>query len=166
VLLIDADFSSPSVFPEYESGGPTLAEMLTVPGDEAVFRVAVKEALEGLQAVVPELWGLSAGDLDRRPADVVGSRRFDVLIRESKEIADIVLVVTPEAAEPATLTIVQRVEELFLVAKARSTTIPHLETVVDALDSRRARFLGVVLLDRRREGVAKLRSRGAHVRKS
>lgn len=166
VLLIDADFGSPSTFPEFESGGPTLARLLTVDADDAVFRVAVKETLEGLRAVVPGLWGLSAGDLDRRPADVVGSRRFDALVRESKEIADIVLLVTPEAAEPATLTIAQRVDELFLVAKARSTTIPHLETVVDALGSRRARFLGAVLLDRRREGVAKLRSRGAHIRRS
>ena len=166
VLLIDADFDTPTPFPEYHSGGPSLAQLLTIAGDDAVFRVELKETLEELRPVSDGLWGLSSGELARRPADVIGGPRFGLLLREAREMADIVLVVASDAADPATLTVTQRVDQIFVVAKARTTTIPHLETVTGALNVRRARFVGVLLLDRRREPIAKLRPSGAHVRRS
>lgn len=166
VLLIDVDFGSASMFPEYDSGGPTVAQLLTMNGDDAVFRVVLKETLEELRPVTRGLWGISAGSVSHRPADVVSGLRFDIVLAEAREMADIVLVVATEAADPATLTVAQRVDDIFVVAKSRSTTIPHLETVTRALDTRRARFLGVVVLDRRREPIARLRPSGAHVKHS
>lgn len=167
VLLFDADFDSESSFAEYGESGPTLAELLSVWAENSVMRVMVKEALEDIEPVVPRLRGLSSGSTDRRPADVLAGPAFDVVAEAAREVADVTIVAGPMATDPAMLTLAQRLDYTLILAKVRSTTISQLDAASSALETRRARFLGVVLQDRQREPGRRSRwSRGSHVRKS
>jgi Mrp family chromosome partitioning ATPase len=167
VLLVDADFDSESSFAEYGENGPTLAELLSVWAESSVMRVMMKEALEDIEPVVPGLRGLSSGSTDRRPADVLAGPAFDVVAEAAREVADVTIVAGPTATDPAMLTLAQRLDYTLVLAKARSATISQTEVASAALESRRARFLGVVLQDRQRERGGRSRSsRGSHVKKS
>lgn len=167
VLLMDADFDSESNFAEYGTSGRTLAELLSVWAESSVMRVMVKEALEDIEPVAPGLRGLSSGSTDRRPADVLAGPAFDVVTEAAREMADVTIIAGPPATDPAMLTLAQRLDYTLVLAKARSATIAQTEAAAEALESRRARFLGVILQDRRRERAGRpRRSRGSHLKRS
>jgi hypothetical protein len=166
VLLVDADFDSESGLPEYGGSGPTLAELLSVWAEISVMRVMVKEALEDIEPVVPGLRGVTSGYTDRRPADILAGPGFDVVMDAAREVADVIVVAGPLATDPAMLTLAQLLDYTLILARARSASISRVEAAVSALESRRARFLGVLLQDRKGERGGRSRPKGSHVRPS
>jgi Mrp family chromosome partitioning ATPase len=164
VLLIDADFSAESDFPEYGVGDPALAELLTASAETAVLRVMVKEALEEIEPVVPGLRGMAAGHVERNSADLLAGPSFEVVLSEARELADVILVVCSVATDASTLTLAQRLDYMSVIAKARSTRVSELEEAASVLEARRAGFLGAILLDRKRRSAS--RPAGIHKSKS
>jgi len=166
VLLVDADFDSETGFPEYGGNGPTLAELLSVWAEISVVRVMLKEALEDIEPVVSGLRGVTSGYTDRRPADILAGPAFEMIMDAAREVADVTVVAGPLATDPAMLTIAQRLDFTMILARARSARISRVEAAALALESRRARFLGVMLQDRQGERGGRSRPRGSHVRTS
>ncbi len=149
VLLVDAVFSSPSELPEYDSGGKTLAEIVS-------FRVASEDASADIkrfigdrEPVAPELLAINAGHLTADPADVLAGRRFRELLDVARELVEVVIFATPHWGDPATDVLTQRLNHFVLVGRAGRTSAVDLEDVVDDLQGRSATPTGLALLTRR-----------------
>jgi capsular exopolysaccharide synthesis family protein len=95
---------------------------------------------------VPGLRLLASGPLPPNPAELVGSRRLDRVLRQLREAADYVLLDTPPAAALSDApTLAARVDGVVLVIGAGRTKRELARRAKEQLERVQAHILGVVL---------------------
>jgi capsular exopolysaccharide synthesis family protein len=89
---------------------------------------------------------LPSGPLPPNPADLLGSRRMDVVISRLVESADIVLLNAPPVIAVTDAALLgSKVDGVLLVISAGSTRRDHAERAKEMLDKVNARIVGTVL---------------------
>ena len=152
VLLLDADlrrgvlqkaFDVPSV--------PGLSEVLS---GQAVTSEAVQQISVGEDQV---LEFLPTGTLPPNPAELLGSRRMEVLLRELEGRYDNILLDAPPLTVVTDAALLgTKADGVILIARAAMTNEGALRYAVDQLENVRAKIIGVILndLDFKRDGRA------------
>ncbi len=143
VILVDCDLRR-----------PTLHTLFDVPNSIGLTSMMLEEqaALPLQPTDVPGLMLLPSGPLPPRPADILGSRRIDVVIATLLAEADVVLFDTPpinsvtDAAVLAT-----KVDGVLLVFRSGSTRRDRARVARRLLEKVNAHIVGVVLTDVRAE---------------
>ena len=132
---------------------PMLHSLFGVSNEQGLGSALLDEtaALPLVQTEIEGLWLLPSGPLPPRPADVVVSKRMDLLIKRLREQADIVLFDAPPlmAASDATV-LATKVDAVVLAARSGKTRRDHARESVDLLNKVNANVVGVVLTDAQR----------------
>jgi non-specific protein-tyrosine kinase len=144
VILVDCDLRRPGLHPLF---GLSNAEGLT-----SVI-LSQTEAPLPLQATsVPGLRLLASGPLPPRPADLLGSRRMELLIKRLQTEADIVLFDTPPVTAVTDAAILAtRLDGVLLVFQAGKTRRERAREARRLLEKVKANIIGVVLNNARLE---------------
>lgn len=138
VLVIDADLRNPTqhkVFklPNIQGLSTTIVE------DVPALAYAQQTGLDGLDVVV-------AGPIPPNPAELLGSRRMDWLLREATSLYDVVLIDAPPVLAVADSSILARlVDGVLLVVAAGEAKRDYTEQAKKQLEKVGAKILGVVL---------------------
>lgn len=139
VLVIDADMRKPSMHTFFRTRkAPGLSEVLTG-------SVTLAEALFP-HATLANLTFLPAGTTPPNPADLLGSKRFDALLEETKKQFDMVLIDSPPVlmvTDPVVLS--TKADGTIVVVRSQRTTRPVLKRVIGVLSHSRGRKLGFVV---------------------
>lgn len=137
VILVDADMRRPSIH-----------RVLSVPGSPGLSEVLV--GTQPLSAVIlpteqENLYIVPAGAIPPNPAELLGSRRFDEVMRELEEQCDVVVFDTPPCI-PVTdpLIIAGRMDGVVLVLHQGQTKKGAVKHVEELLTRARARIIGVI----------------------
>ncbi len=138
VILIDADMRKPMVHRFFELANyEGLSNVLT---GEIDFEEGIKETdVEGLQL-------LTSGILPPNPAELLGSRKMEAIIKKAAELADIVLIDTPPVVlvtDPVILG--NKVDGVIIVVDSHNTQNEMLVKAKEQLDRTQANILGAVL---------------------
>jgi len=144
VILVDCDLRRPGLHSLF---GLSNAEGLT-----SVI-LSQTEAPLPLQATsVPGLSLLASGPLPPRPADLLGSRRMELLIKRLQTEADIVLFDTPPVtAVTDAAVLATRLDGVLLVFQAGKTRRERAREARRLLEKVKANIIGVVLNNARLE---------------
>ncbi len=138
VVLIDADLRRPSIHRILQlSQEHGLSQVLT--GQLSLGDVLQPTGTENLQVIC-------SGPIPHNPAELLGSNRFDHVLMQLEEIADIVILDSPPCL-PVTdpLLIASRADGVVLVLHAGQTRRSAVRQVHLLLQRARARVLGVIL---------------------
>lgn len=102
---------------------------------------------------VPGLMLLASGPLPPRPADLLGSRRMEVMIERLRKEADIILFDTPPVtAVTDAAVLASRLDGVLLVLQAGKTRRDRAREARQLLEKVKAHLIGVVLNNARLEG--------------
>jgi Mrp family chromosome partitioning ATPase len=120
VLILNLDFSTAASDAGLQGSGVSdlLASLRRDPGSGPV---AVKEALADAIIVAPRIRMVLAGSLGGDPSDVFVTSAFRSLLGETREHADVVLVVLSPLEEPATELARQRLDGVIAVGRLGHT---------------------------------------------
>jgi non-specific protein-tyrosine kinase len=140
VLLVDCDLRR-----------PTLHAIFGLSNQEGLTSLMLQEdgCQPPLQATeIPGLFVLTSGPLPPRPADILGSKRMEVVITKLRQQADMVLFDTPPvtAFTDAAL-LATKVDGVLLVFRAGVTRRDHALEARKTLHKVNANIVGVVLTD-------------------
>jgi capsular exopolysaccharide synthesis family protein len=95
---------------------------------------------------IENLWLLPSGPLPPNPADLLGSRRMDVVISRLTESADIVLLNAPPVIAVTDAALLgSKVDGVLLVINAGATRRDHAERAKEMLEKVNVRIVGTVL---------------------
>lgn len=148
VLLIDADFESPSELTEFDVGRrATLDEVLSLPvmsTEQLMERCS--EMLSRAAMIRPELSVIPVGQTPVSPADAVAGRQFRAFLEAAVKEYDLVIAVGGETERAATQMLMQRLGTAVLVLAPGQTTAPRLEDLVADLEQQSIGFMGAVLV--------------------
>jgi capsular exopolysaccharide synthesis family protein len=127
---------------------PSIHRVLNVPGSPGLSEVLVgtKTLAEvTLPTDTENLFVVPAGAIPPNPAELLGSRRFDEVIRELEEQCDVVLFDSPPCI-PVTdpLIIAARMDGVVLVLHQGQTKKGAIKHVEELLARARARLIGVI----------------------
>jgi non-specific protein-tyrosine kinase len=144
VILVDCDLRRPS-----------LHTLFGVPNEQGLTSVILNQG-DGelpLHATwVPGLSLLTSGPLPPRPADLLGSRRMEVLIERLRSEADMVLFDTPPViAVTDAAVLATRLDGVLLVLQAGKTRRDRAREARRQLEKVKANIIGVVLNNARME---------------
>ncbi len=144
VILVDCDLRRPS-----------LHTLFAVPNERGLTSVILDQGegpLPFQPTSVPGLQLLTSGPLPPRPADLLGSRRMEVLIERLRGEADIVLFDTPPViAVTDAAVLATRVDGVLLVLQAGKTRRDRAREARRLLEKVKANIVGVVLNNARME---------------
>ena len=161
VLLVDANFQSPSALPEFGvDNNVDLATLLAHPDiDAEATRSFIKETLVNLRPTEGRLKGLSAGASRLDFSDALAGRHFELLVEEARGLVDMALMVAPGLGHPDADALCSRLDYVVVVGQAGVTTELDVEEAVRSLDLRGAHPVGLVLIGRSRRRGNRSRSR-------
>ncbi len=95
---------------------------------------------------IENLWLLPSGPLPPNPADLLGSRRMDVVISRLTESADLVLLNAPPVIAVTDAALLgSKVDGVLLVISAGATRRDHAERAKEMLEKVNVRIVGTVL---------------------
>lgn len=95
---------------------------------------------------IDSLWLLPSGPLPPNPADLLGSRRMDVVISRLTESADMVLLNAPPVIAVTDAAVLgSKVDGVLLVIGAGATRRDHAERAKEMLEKVNVRIVGAVL---------------------
>jgi capsular exopolysaccharide synthesis family protein len=137
VLILDADLRRPRI-----------AEYLGLEGAAGLTTVLAGIAAidEVLQRYGENLWVLPSGFLPANPSELLGSQLMADLLRELRELFDVIVVDCPPLLPVTDAAVVAaRADGALLLAQSRKTTSAQVTAAVKALRSVDARLLGCVL---------------------
>ncbi len=160
VILVDADFQSPSALPEFGVDNVDLATVLAYPDiDAEATRSFIKETLVNLRTTETRLKGLPAGTARLDFSDALAGRHFELLVEEARGLVDMALMVAPGLGHPDADAVCSRLDFVVVVGQTGVTTEMDVEEAVRSLELRGAHPVGLVLIDRPRRGSNRSRSR-------
>lgn len=138
-VLIDADMRRPS---QHRIWNVTSAQGLTT----LLTRPQHAWEWAAIGGMMPNLSLILSGPIPHNPADLLSSSRFQTLIQEISQVADIVIIDTPPLlAVSDPLSVATDVDGVIVVAKAGGTRVESLRHAMRMLSQRSVRVLGVVL---------------------
>ncbi|MCG8352119.1 MAG: CpsD/CapB family tyrosine-protein kinase [Chloroflexales bacterium] len=144
VILVDCDLRRPS-----------LHTLFGVPNEQGLTSVILNQGDGELPlhaTSVPGLNLLTSGPLPPRPADLLGSRRMEVLIERLRSEADMVLFDTPPViAVTDAAVLATRLDGVLLVLQAGKTRRDRAREARRQLEKVKANIIGVVLNNARME---------------
>jgi non-specific protein-tyrosine kinase len=144
VILVDCDLRRPS-----------LHTLFGVPNEQGLTSVILNQGDGELPlhaTSVPGLSLLTSGPLPPRPADLLGSRRMEVLIERLRSEADMVLFDTPPViAVTDAAVLATRLDGVLLVLQAGKTRRDRAREARRQLEKVKANIIGVVLNNARME---------------
>jgi capsular exopolysaccharide family len=144
VILVDCDLRRPSLH--------TLFGVSNETGVTSALLDQADAPLPLLETEVPGLSLLPSGPLPPRPADLLGSRRMEALIKRLQESADMVLFDTPPViAVTDAAVLATRVDGVILVLQAGKTRRDRAREARNMLEKVKAHVVGVVLNDAKTE---------------
>ncbi|WP_087974151.1 CpsD/CapB family tyrosine-protein kinase [Oceanobacillus rekensis] len=144
VLLIDADLRKPTVHYTFRLDNlKGLSNVLV--GDIPLKDAAVASDVDNLDII-------SCGPIPPNPSELLGSKRMQHLIREAREVYDVVIFDTPPVLAVTDAQILSTfVDGSILVVRSKSTEFEAAQKAIEALESVNAKILGTVLNDREKK---------------
>ena len=138
-LLVDCDLRRPA-----------LQEIFGVDNSRGLTSMMLNEEAMAqpplIDSEIENLWLLPSGPLPPNPADLLGSRRMDVVIERLQEGMDIVLLDAPPVMSVTDASVLgSKVDGLLLVVRAGETRREHAERAKEMLEKVGIRVVGVVL---------------------
>jgi polysaccharide biosynthesis transport protein len=137
VILVDADLRRPNVHRLLNvPNSPGLSEVLV--GMKPIDEVIQDTDVENLRVI-------SAGPIPPNPAELLGSRAFDLLVEQVEERADVVIFDTPPClpvSDP--LIVASRMDGVVMVLYMGQTKKAAIKYAIEMLTRARARIVGVV----------------------
>ncbi len=139
VIIVDADLRRPYLHEMFHlSPDQGLTSMML--GDDALANPPLQETS------VPGLQVLTTGILPPRPADLLGSKRMEVVIETLCERADVVLLDAPPVmAATDAIVLASKVSGVLLVVSAGETKREQAQRAVERLAKVNAHMIGAVL---------------------
>lgn len=136
-ILVDCDLRRPSLH--------TLFDLRAEPGLTNI--ILTDEAELPLQETgVGNLWLLASGPKPPNPADLLGSRKIDQLLKKLNEKADIVLFDAPPVIAVTDAAVLgAKVDGVLLVVSAGQTRRDHAERAKELLEKAKVRIIGAAL---------------------
>jgi non-specific protein-tyrosine kinase len=139
VVVVDADLRRPSqhrIFGVQNETG--LTTLLTHP-EETWQSIAVKVALPGLQLI-------PSGPIPPNPSDLVGSRRFSMLIERLKREVDMIVIDSPPMLSASdALSIARSTDGVVMVCRSHKTRLDAVRHAAHSVQQGGIRLVGVVL---------------------
>ena len=139
VLLIDADMRKPTVN-KYFSVDTRLGLSNLLSG--------MNKRSECIQSIpdIPNLSVIPSGVLPPNPSELLGSAAMDKLLADLDEYFDYIIIDTPPVnVVTDALAIAGKVDGVALVVAQRKTTMPEIESAIEALRFANANILGIVM---------------------
>ena len=142
-IIVDANLRQPvqqHIFQLPNEGGLTHLLTYVLRGPEQDFRTYLSNTL------IPNLKVLVSGALPMNPSELLGSRRMGQLLDGLSELADVILIDTPQAVTVADAAVLaNRVDGVLLVVAAGQTRRDVARQAVVNLQDTQANMLGAVL---------------------
>ncbi|MHB1537092.1 MAG: tyrosine-protein kinase domain-containing protein [Solirubrobacteraceae bacterium] len=141
-ILVEMDLRQPTIAQHFDlpdSGGLTAALL----GSDAVEQLLVRPLVE-----VPQLWVLPAGRLPHNPAELLGSQRMTDVLRQLREMADIVILDMPPLTVVADAQIMlnsDAVDGALLVARVDRTRRDEVRRARAILNQHAVAPIGLVI---------------------
>lgn len=142
-ILVDCDLRRPS-----------LHEFFSLQNDVGLTTMVLDEQADLIlqETSVEHLSLLPSGPKPPNPADLLGSRHLDRVLRILKEKADIVLIDAPPVLGVTDAAVLgAKADGILLVVSAGKTRRDHAERAKDLLEKARVRIVGVALTNATRE---------------
>lgn len=141
VLLIDADLRKPTVHYTFRLNNIRgLSNILA--GETKLEDTVVQSDIDGLDV-------LSSGPIPPNPSELLGSRRMAMMIEETRENYDIILIDTPPVlAVPDAQILANYVDGTLLVVRSGQTEYEAAIKAKASLEKSQGKLLGTVLNDR------------------
>ena len=140
VLLIDADMRRPSIGKVLGSSSVNRPGLSSVVAGTASVSEAVFDFADGNVKV------MTSGPIPPNPLELLGSKRFETLLRELSTHFDRIIIDTaPSGAVSDALALSRQVDAMVYVVKADSTTSKLASNTLKRLDKVHANIAGVVL---------------------
>lgn len=144
VILVDCDLRRPGLH--------TIFGVPNEPGLTSALLEQGEAPLPFQRTPVPGLVLLPSGPLPPRPADLLGSRRMEALIKRLQGMADIILFDTPPVTAVTDAAVLStKVEGVLLVLQAGKTRRDRAREARRLLEKVKANIVGVVLNNARLE---------------
>jgi capsular exopolysaccharide synthesis family protein len=138
-ILADCDLRRPILHEIF--GADNSRGITTMMLDEAAMSEPPAQATE-----IENLRLLTSGPLPPNPADLLGSRRMDVVISRLTESADIVLLNAPPVISVTDAAVLgSKVDGVLLIISAGTTRRDHAERAKEMLEKVNVRIVGTVL---------------------
>ncbi|WP_047983568.1 CpsD/CapB family tyrosine-protein kinase [Ornithinibacillus californiensis] len=141
VLLVDADLRKPTVHYTFRFDNLKGLSNILV-GDISIPEAVVQTDIQGLDVI-------GCGPIPPNPSELLGSKRMEKFIQDSKEVYDVILFDTPPVLAVTDAQILANiVDGTLLVIRSKQTEYEAAQKSVDALQPAKAKFLGTILNDR------------------
>jgi non-specific protein-tyrosine kinase len=139
VIMVDCDLRRPNLHALFGLGNQQgLTNMVL--DDEALTNPPLQAT------AVPNLSLLASGVLPPRPADLLGSKRMEVVLDRLLELADYVMLDAPPVMTVTdAVVLATKVDGVLLVASAGATKREHAQAAIERLKKVNARILGTAL---------------------
>ncbi len=138
-LLADCDLRRPILHEVF--GADNSRGITTMMLDDSAMREPPLQRTE-----IDNLWLLPSGPLPPNPADLLGSRRMDVVISRLTESADMILLNAPPVIAVTDAAVLgSKVDGVLLVINAGATRRDHAERAKEMLEKVNVRIVGAVL---------------------
>ncbi|MDJ0755502.1 MAG: CpsD/CapB family tyrosine-protein kinase [Ardenticatenaceae bacterium] len=136
IVLVECDLRRPSLH--------TLLEKPVEPG--LTNTLLGDEDLPLQQTAVENLWLLASGPKPPNPADLLGSRKIDLMIETLLDQVDMVLFHAPPVIAVTDATVLgAKVDGILLVIESGQTRRDHAQKAKEMLEKARVRIVGVAL---------------------
>ncbi|MGI5838016.1 MAG: CpsD/CapB family tyrosine-protein kinase, partial [Chloroflexota bacterium] len=162
VIVVDANLRKPAVHEAFDLGHTDsgLSTMLADPPIRATKAGVPENRIGGnapaedigytgkfvLPTHIPGLSVLPGGPIPPNPSELLGSHRFEEVLKQLRTLADIVVLDSPPVLSVVDPTLIAgRADGVILVAEAGRTRMATMSRAAKALEHGSARILGVVL---------------------
>ena len=139
VLLIDADLRK-SVMAgrmRIKGQGKGLSHLLS--GQAEMSEVLAKANIPGLHVIL-------SGPVPPNPAELLGSRRFEIFVEEARDVYDYVLIDTPPLGSVIDSAVISKVcDGVVVIVSAGAVSYKFAQNVIDQLNKADAHIIGTVL---------------------
>lgn len=143
-----------TVLVECDLRRPALPQLFDRPLEPGLTNALLEDKELPLQQTeVENLWLLAPGPRPPNPADLLGSRKIDLMIEGLLEQVDLVIFHAPPVVAVTDATVLgSKVDGVLLVVESGGTRRDHAQQAKEMLEKARVRIVGVTLTNAPRDG--------------